>query len=223
MQNLKNLIVSQKLTKGPFSTCICDRDLILTKENPHPHFRLQSREDRRTERKEEKGESGRQRPHFTCVFSIPVCRVYYYVMERFQSFWQETQHTIKRQSYPILLCSFYLLLTCVVSTNTADLHHHWFCLFCQQQPRVVWQTGWKTERASSCITVWEARNWTPDCSWCAGRLSAWQPPSSVCECMNELLKVAVKCKWNGNKYKCCKLYCVASVLVARCLSGSRHP
>lgn len=51
----ENLIVSQKLTKGPFSACNCDGHLILTKkQTPHPPFRLQSREDRRTERKEEK-------------------------------------------------------------------------------------------------------------------------------------------------------------------------
>ena len=32
-----------------------------------------------------------------------------------------------------------------------------------------------------------ARYWTSNCSWCAGRHLAWQPPPSVYECMYELL------------------------------------
>ena len=45
--------------------------------------------------------------------------------------------------------------------------------------------------AVNMLRGWRSSYWTPECSWCARRHLAWQPPPLLYECMCELLYVAL--------------------------------
>ena len=56
----------------------------------------------------------------------------------------------------------------------------------------MWQVAGSIHLASMLKCPW-ARYWTPNCSWCAGRHPAWQPPPSVYECMNYCQSLCPRC------------------------------
>ena len=104
---------------------------------------------------------------------------------------------------------WYISLTCCYrcSENSPEVQHYPYgWKWGGYESGVEPESGYQTEAGSIHLVCmlkcpW-ARYWTPNCSWCAGRHFAWQPSSSVFECVYELLLL-----WTKASDKCpnCKM------------------